>query len=134
MIFSLGKVELQGVGTHLGGRSQTMAAGCETFSPYQRGSRHAEEIHESVAQPTDIREANSGGCAVRALEWEQQTRRKHVDWRAQTGGEEETVLKCKCCSHYLRLLEEYLAESSYGLTAIISSLYPCNVLLCKPLA
>lgn len=73
-----------------------MAPRCEIyifFPPYQCSSRHAEEIHESVAESTDIREANSGGCAGRALEWDQQTRRKHVEWRVQAEREVETGLR-----------------------------------------
>lgn len=37
------------------------------FLTYQCSNRHAEEIDGSVAERTDIREANSGGCGGRAL-------------------------------------------------------------------
>lgn len=101
----------------------------DIFFPYQCGSRHAEEIHESVAEPTDIRKANSRGFAGRALEWDQQTRRIHVEWRVHTGGEVVTGLKCKCCSHPSRLLEEYLSKlmKSSQLSSVL--LRPCSCLI-----
>lgn len=87
-------------------------SGMRDIFPYQRGSRHAEEIRESAAQPTDTREANSGGCAGRAPKREQQTRGKHVEWRAAAGPGGETGLECKCCSHPLKLLEGYSAKQN----------------------
>lgn len=48
-----------------------------------------------------------------------------MEWRAQTGGEGETGLKCKCCSHPLKLLEEYLAK---GMSLKIIQAHSCRQL------
>lgn len=75
------------------------------FSPYQCSSRHAEEIHESVAEWAGLREANSGGCAGRAA-------------HQRTEGDVETGLKCKCRSYPLRHLGGTFREARVGLTVI----------------